>query len=152
MTTEKLAVLLIEDDIDYASLLHLRLTRVQNRTARLPEVQITHVHSMADAEASLRASDFDLALLDLSLPDSKGLHTLEYLKRKYPLLSIVVLTVNDDDEVAMAAIEMGAQDYLVKDEINVSLLLRAMRHAVKRSDMLTVLESKHVDQLRISCY
>lgn len=150
MSNEKLDVLLIEDDIDYASLLHLRLSRVQSRSVRLPEVEITHVHTLADVEGALARAQFDLALLDLSLPDSKGLATLEYLRKQYPLLSIIVLTVNDDDDTAMAAIELGALDYLVKDEINVSLLLRAMRHAVKRADMLSLLESKHVAQLSAS--
>jgi signal transduction histidine kinase len=147
---QKLAVLLIEDDIDYASLLHLRLARVQSRMSRLPQVQITHVHSMADAEEVLQEAHFDLVLLDLSLPDCKGLDGLARLKENHLHLSIVVLTVTDDEEVAMAAIQMGAQDYLVKDEINVSLLMRAMRHAVKRNDMLSVLESRHIAQLRAS--
>jgi len=147
---EKLAVLLIEDDIDYASLLHLRLTRVQNRSSRLPKVQIVHVHSLADAEEALHETKFDLALLDLSLPDCKGLDGLARMRQQFPYLSIVVLTVTDDEELAMTAIHMGAQDYLVKDEISVSLLLRAVRYAVKRNDMLAMLESKHVAQLQAS--
>lgn len=147
---QKLAVLLIEDDIDYASLLHLRLARVQSRMTRLPQVQITHVHSMTDAEEILKDTKFDLVLLDLSLPDCQGLEGLARLKKNHLYLSIVVLTVTDDEEVAMAAIQLGAQDYLVKDEINVSLLIRAMRHAVKRTDMLSMLESKHIAELQAS--
>jgi len=147
---QKLAVLLIEDDIDYASLLHLRLARVKSKTSRLPQIQITHVHSMADAEEALKESKFDLVLLDLSLPDCRGLDGLTRLKKNHLSPSIVVLTVTDDEEVAMAAIQLGAQDYLVKDEINVSLLIRAMRHAVMRSDMLSMLESKHIEQLQAS--
>ncbi|MCB0111907.1 MAG: response regulator [Caldilineaceae bacterium] len=147
---EKLSVLLIEDDIDYASLLHLRLTRMQNRISRLPQVQIIHVHSMADADEVLREQKFDLALLDLSLPDCKELEGLARIRQQYPYLSIVVLTVTDDEETAMAAIQMGAQDYLIKDEISVSLLLRAVRYAVKRNDMLALMESKHIAQMRAS--
>lgn len=150
MNEQTLAVLLIEDDIDYASLLHLRLTRIQSKSSSLPKVHITHVHNMTEAENVLQESTFALALLDLSLPDAKGLEGLQQLKQNYPNLSVVVLTVTDDEELAMSAIHMGAQDYLVKDEINVSLLLRAMRHAVTRSDMLSVLESRHVEQLRAS--
>jgi signal transduction histidine kinase len=147
---QKLAVLLIEDDIDYASLLHLRLTRVQSRLSSLPEVQITHVNSMVDAGEALQGSLFDLVLLDLSLPDCKGLDGLAQLRQAFPYLSIVVLTVTDDEDVAMRAIQMGAQDYLVKDEINVSLLLRTMRHAITRNKMLSSLELRHVEQLRAS--
>ncbi len=147
---QKLAVLLIEDDIDYASLLHLRLARAQSRMSRLPQVQITHVHNMADAEELLQDAKFDLVLLDLSLPDCQGLDGLTRLKKIQLSLSIVVLTVTDDEEVAMAAIQLGAQDYLVKDEINVSLLMRSMRHAVKRTDMLSMLESRHIAELQAS--
>ncbi len=150
MEKQKLAVLLIEDDIDYASLLHLRLTRVQSKNAQMPEVQITHVHSMADAKETLAIVPIDLVLLDLSLPDSKGLIGLQQIKEKYPHLPVVVLTVTDDEEMAMTAIQMGAQDYLVKDEINVALLMRAMRHAVKRVNLLTTLESNHVAALQAS--
>ncbi|MEZ4676191.1 MAG: ATP-binding protein [Caldilineaceae bacterium] len=150
MSDNKLAVLLIEDDIDYASLLHLRLARVQNRLSKTPEVLITHVSSMAEAEEALQTAQFDLALLDLSLPDCQGLDGLAQLKDRYPYLSVVVLTVTDDDEVATASIQMGAQDYLIKDEISVSLLLRAIRHAIKRSDILSTLESKHVAKQRES--
>lgn len=150
MEKQKLAVLLIEDDIDYASLLHLRLTRVQSKNAQMPEVQITHVHSMADAKEALAIAPIDLVLLDLSLPDSKGLVGLQQLKEKYPQLPVVVLTVTDDEEMAMTAIQMGAQDYLVKDEINVALLMRAMRHAVKRVDLLATMESNHIAALQAS--
>ncbi len=150
MTSEKLVVLLIEDDVDYANLLDLRLTRLQNKTLQLPEVEIHLVHNLADAEAALESTTFDLALLDLALRDCKGLEGLARLREQYPLLSIVVLTLTNDDNIAMAAIEMGAQDYLVKDEVSVSVLLRAMRHAVKRSDLLSTIESKYVAQLQAS--
>lgn len=150
MEKQKLAVLLIEDDIDYASLLHLRLTRVQSKNAQMPEVQITHVHSLADAKEALAVIPIELVLLDLSLPDSKGLSGLQQIKEKYPQLPVVVLTVTDDEEMAMTAIQMGAQDYLVKDEINVALLMRAMRHAVKRGNLITTLETNHIAALQAS--
>ena len=86
MEKQKLAVLLIEDDIDYASLLHLRLTRVQSKNAQMPEVQITHVHSMADAKEALAIAPIDLVLLDLSLPDSKGLVGLQQLKWAHKII------------------------------------------------------------------
>lgn len=148
MTTEKIEVLLVEDDIDYASLLHLRLARAKKQSSRLPEVEIHHVHSLADAKTALDRGSYDLALLDLTLPDSRGLKTLESLCAHAPSLAIIVLTVDDDDDTAMTAIEMGALDYFIKDEINISLLLRAMRHALKRADMLVSLRSQHIEQLQ----
>lgn len=143
-----LKVLLIEDDIDYASLLHLRLTRVQTKGPKAPHLDITHVRSLTDAEATLHATPYDLVLLDMSLPDAKEMEGLLRLKALLPGLPVVLLTVTDDDELALTAIQLGAQDYLVKDEITIGLLVRAMRHAVKRGDLLTNLESKYVGQLQ----
>lgn len=143
-----LKVLLVEDDIDYASLLHLRLTRVQTKGTKAPQLDITHVRSLIDAEITLRATHYDLVLLDMSLPDAKEMEGLLRLKALLPALPVVLLTVTDDDELALTAIQLGAQDYLVKDEITIGLLVRAMRHAVKRGDLLTNLESKYVSQLQ----
>jgi len=143
-----LKVLLIEDDIDYASLLHLRLTRVQTKGSKAPQLDITHVRSLADAEITLGAAHYDLVLLDMSLPDAKEMEGLLRLKALLPGLPVVLLTVTDDDDLALTAIQLGAQDYLVKDEITIGLLVRAMRHAVKRGDLLTNLESKYVGQLQ----
>lgn len=150
MKNSVLKVLLVEDDIDYASLLHLRLTRVQAKGTKAPQLYITHVRSLADAEEFLRADHYDLVLLDMSLPDAKEMEGLLRLKTILPGLPVVLLTVTDDDELALTAIQLGAQDYLVKDEITIGLLVRAMRHAVKRGDLLTTLESKYVSQLQAS--
>lgn len=148
MKQSVLKVLLVEDDIDYASLLHLRLTRVQTKGSKAPQLDITHVRSLADAEITLVSAHYDLVLLDMSLPDAKEMEGLLRLKALLPGLPVVLLTVTDDDELALTAIQLGAQDYLVKDEITIGLLVRAMRHAVKRGDLLTNLESKYVGQLQ----
>ena len=59
MKNSVLKVLLVEDDIDYASLLHLRLTRVQAKGTKVPQLYITHERSLADAEEFLRADHYD---------------------------------------------------------------------------------------------
>jgi signal transduction histidine kinase len=150
MKQSVLKVLLVEDDIDYAILLHLRLTRVQTKGSKAPQLDITHVRSLADAEITLGSAHYDLVLLDMSLPDAKEMEGLLRLKTLLPGLPVVLLTVTDDDELALTAIQLGAQDYLVKDEITIGLLVRAMRHAVKRGDLLANLESKYVGQLQAS--
>jgi signal transduction histidine kinase len=150
MKNSVLKVLLVEDDIDYASLLHLRLTRVQAKGSKLPQLHITHVHTLAAAVETLRNALYDLVLLDMSLPDAQEMEGLQRLKALAPSLPIIVLTVMDDDELAMTAIQLGAQDYLLKDEITIGLLARTMRHAVKRGDLLTDLESKYISELQIS--
>ncbi|MBX3013194.1 MAG: response regulator [Caldilineaceae bacterium] len=148
MRNSVLKVLLVEDDSDYADLLHLRLERVQSKATKLPQLQMIHVRSLSDAEAQLQAEHYDLALLDLSLPDAREMEGLIRLKTLVPGLPVLVLTVTDDDDLALSAIQLGAQDYLVKDEITVSLLARAMRHAVKRVDLVSTLESKYASELQ----
>ncbi len=148
MNKSVLKVLLVEDDIDYASLLHLQLERVQVKGTHLPHLNVIHVGSLAEAEVILQSEHYDLVLLDMSLPDGHELQGLLRLKKVFPNLPVVVLTVNDDDKLALTAIQLGAQDYLIKDEITIGLLVRTIRHAVKRGNLLASLESKYVNELQ----
>lgn len=74
----------------------------------------------------------DLVLLDLSLPDSQGLDTLDNLHKRKNNVAIIVLTGNQDEEIGVRAIHRGAQDYLVKGEIDSKLLSRSIRYAIER--------------------
>lgn len=144
-----LKVLLIEDDIDYASLLHLRLTRIQANRSPIPKVQLTHICLFAEAEELLKTDLYDLVLLDMSLSDVQGVDGLRRIRAWMPRLPVIVLTATDDDEMALLAIQLGAQDYLIKDEITTGLLLRTIRHAVLRSTILTDLESKYASEVHV---
>lgn len=75
---------------------------------------------------------FDIVLLDLGLPDSDGVETLSTMRRQAAELPIVVLTGNNDERTGLAAIRGGAQDYLIKGQINRSLLTRSINYAVER--------------------
>jgi DNA-binding response OmpR family regulator len=78
-------------------------------------------------------------LLDLSLPDSVGLTTINNV-RAYTLdVPIIVLTGLDDEEIAMQAVQAGAQDYLAKRDLDVNMLTRAIRYAVERHRLQTAL-------------
>lgn len=74
----------------------------------------------------------DIVLLDLSLPDSQGLESFTGLSARAPALPVVILTIADDDALAMAALRSGAQDYLVKGQIDARMLPRVIRYAVER--------------------
>ncbi|MDQ3023475.1 MAG: PAS domain S-box protein [bacterium] len=82
----------------------------------------------------LRKQHFDVILLDLGLPDSQGLETLRTLRQMNPQSAVVVLvlTGNDDEELALQALKEGAQDYLVKNDLGSASLRRAIRYAVER--------------------
>jgi len=80
----------------------------------------------------LSDAHFDVVLLDLGLPDSQGLDTLRALRHKNPQVAIVVLTGKDDEELALRALQEGAQDYLVKGQADAGQLRRAIRYALER--------------------
>src|SRR4051812_36900031 len=80
----------------------------------------------------LASSGARVVLLDLSLPDSHGLETFAKVYAHSPRIPIIVLTGNDDQELALSAVKSGAQDYLVKGKIDRELLLRAMQYSIER--------------------
>jgi signal transduction histidine kinase len=90
--------------------------------------------------------DVNVMLLDLGLPDSDGLPTLQTALRQVPHVPIVVMTGRDDGEVAATALRAGAQDYLVKGTMDADSILRAIRYAIERHSILEKLRA--ADQLR----
>jgi diguanylate cyclase (GGDEF)-like protein len=75
---------------------------------------------------------FDVILLDLNLPDSTGLETLESLNRTFPQIPIIVLTGLNDTELTMRSVQHGAQDYVTKEECTSQLLTRVIHYAIER--------------------
>lgn len=94
---------------------------------------------LAEGIARLGVEGFDLVLLDLTLPDSRGLETFLYLRRNAPELPIIVLSGLEDEELALRAVREGAQDYLFKGQIEPNLLARAIRYAIERKRLETEL-------------
>jgi DNA-binding NtrC family response regulator len=120
-------VLLIEDNPGDARLINEMLSEPSSMSTDL-----VHDSSINSALKILEFRDFDIILLDLSLPDSSGLDSLEVLHKKYPDIPIVILTGFADEETAVQAVKAGAQDYLYKSELNKLLLIRTIRYALER--------------------
>jgi len=120
-------ILLVEDNPDDAEI--LREILLESATGRF---QLTHVERLEEARHHLAEGRFDIVLLDLSLPDSQGFETFRSLQGEYTEMPIIVLTGTDDEALALAAVQAGAQDYLVKGEGDSHLLVRAMRYAIER--------------------
>ena len=119
-------ILLVEDNPGDARLVQLAFSEVPDWA-----IALTHVDRLADAEARLIVDCFDAILLDLSLPDSHGLATVERVRSAAPDVPIVVLTGFADDAVALEALHVGAQDYLPKGTDGPTLM-RALRYAIER--------------------
>lgn len=94
---------------------------------------ITHAQNLASCLDHLRYHSADAVLLDLSLPDSQGLETVQQVHRAASDIPIVVLTGTKDENLAVEALKGGAQDYLVKGEFRGDLLLRSVRYAMERA-------------------
>ena len=97
--------------------------------------QFESVERLSEAITRLEREGIDIVLLDLGLPDSLGLPTLHDLRKAEPNIPVIVLSGNKDQELAVAAVRDGAQDYLVKGQIDGNLLARAARYAVERKRM-----------------
>lgn len=100
---------------------------------------LSHAKRLGEAIERLGADSFDVALLDLTLPDSSGLESLDRLIRDAPTLPIVVLTNTNDDDLAVEAVRHGAQDYLMKRQMNQELLVRSLRYAIERKQTAVAL-------------
>ncbi|MBI2235597.1 MAG: response regulator [Magnetospirillum sp.] len=124
---EAIRVLLLEDDPDDARMVGLMLRRLKTGS-----FAVTVVARLAEALSALGDSEVDVVLADLSVPDSTGLGTLNALLVAAPRLPVVVLTGNDDEELAFEALKHGAQDYLVKGRGDGSELGRVIRYAIER--------------------
>ena len=145
------SVLLIEDNAGDARL-------IQEMLAEEPGVQfkLRHADRLARGLEELAGKGIELVLLDLSLPDSHGLDTFTKVFAHSPKVPIIVLSGNDDQQLALYAVKSGAQDYLVKGKIDRELLLKAMQYSIERKryqeelerqanyDALTGLPNRHL--------
>lgn len=127
MDVPPIRVLLIEDNCDDA-----RQVRDALAAAPLVRFDVVHVARLADGLQHLQRQASDVVLLDLSLPDSQGLATFVRTFTQAPNLPIVVLSGSADEEMALLAAQVGAQDYLVKERLNPATLARAIRYAIER--------------------
>jgi diguanylate cyclase len=121
------SILLVEDSPG-----DVRLVEELLREAWPVAGSINHVSSVEDAIGRVAKDVPACILLDLSLPDAQGLGTLERVRDAYPSVPIVVLTGTDDEAQAVQAVQEGAQDYLVKGQVDGHLLGRAIRYAIER--------------------
>jgi signal transduction histidine kinase len=127
MTENLIHILLIEDNSDDVVLLKRKLG-----DDRFNRFKFSVCETLRDGLLLLEQSRFDVILLDLSLPGSSGLETFTSVHSRATTIPIIVLTGLADEEMAILAVRLGAQDYLVKDHVDCYLLTRAIRYAIER--------------------
>lgn len=137
MSITPIRVLLVEDDLGDADLLCELLELVPSMN-----FQVTQSRRLQEALEYLNQQNFDALLLDLSLPDSQGLATVSQVYTQAPNLPIVILSGLEDEAIATIAVQKGAQDYLVKGQVNSDLLARAIRYAIERAKNLQILNHR----------
>ena len=135
-------VLLIEDNRAQA-----RLIREQLSDVKAGSFEMDLADRLSEGLSQLENGDFAGVLLDLSLPDSQGLETLNAVRAKAPDVAVVVLTGLNDEALGAEAVKRGAQDYLVKDAADGELIARSLSYAIGRQRLATELESARLTQL-----
>lgn len=139
---DQVSVLLVEDNPD-----DVRLIQEALREASATTFLVDRVDRLSSAIEWLRHRSPAAILLDLNLPDCKGLETLVILRTHVPLTPIVVFTVHPDDE-GLRAIQAGAQDYLNKEHYDAEIITRSIRYAIERQGLVNKLQRRHVRELQ----
>ena len=130
MSEKTIRILLVEDNAGDARLLREML----NEPGSL-KIELTHLGCMSEAVHHLATSAVNIILLDLGLPDAQGLGAVRQAHAVAPSVPLVVLTGLDDEVLAAQALQEGAQDYLIKGQIETYALLRSLRYAIERQRM-----------------
>ena len=138
-------ILLIEDEIKDINIVRAMLSDVRSAFFR-EGLELSSAETLSQAQRMLSESEFDVILLDLVLPDSRNMNSLEKLQARNMGVPIIVQTALEDEVVAVKALELGACGYLPKVASDRNLLLYAIRSAIERKQQLVKLEPSHQQQ------
>ncbi|MBF0621374.1 MAG: response regulator [Magnetococcales bacterium] len=128
-------ILLVEDDPDFIALVKNWLKKAETENEQ-DEVSFSHALNVAESLGSalnlLQENKYDVILMDLNLPDSRGLSSFVSLYQRYPETPIIILSGTDNASWSRRAVHCGAQDFLVKNRTNSEMLKRVLQFAVER--------------------
>lgn len=134
INTALVKILLIEDNPGDA-----RLVEILLEESDFLDCKIINKQSLTEGIEALNAEDFDIVLLDLTLPDSRGFDTLQRLIQAHPDVNVIVMTGLSDKALGLNAVKVGAQDFLMKGGFDSDLLAKTLRYAIERKGVLTKL-------------
>ncbi|OGC25343.1 hypothetical protein A2291_02945 [candidate division WOR-1 bacterium RIFOXYB2_FULL_42_35] len=126
MNDKQLNILLVEDTPEYAKIAKYMLDKLPE------EHSLLHAWDLATALKIIEENRLDVILLDLNLSDSKGIDTAQKVLSKCGTTPIIILTIKEENDLALKAISDGVQDYLVKGEYDSIILIRTIKHAIAR--------------------
>ncbi len=138
METKNIKILLIEDNPADARLITEMIWDTDAHT-----FEVKQVDRLSAGLELLSGEEFDVILLDLSLPDSRGMNTFDKIETGFTDIPVVILTGLKDEDLAVTAVSKGAQDYLVKGEVNSTLLRRSIHYAIERKKLMVELKKAH---------
>ena len=127
MDDKIIKILYVEDDMDHAVLIRELLEEIEN-----VHYKLTHVQRLDEALLEIDNEDYDIVLLDLSLPDEQGVNTVARVCEQAPDIPVVVISGTDDETMAIKALQKGADEYLVKGKVKSHSLSRILRYAIMR--------------------
>ena len=127
MPEKPINILLVEDNPGDA-----RLTKETLSEAAAGQFELACTERLDSALDHVAQHEIDVILLDLTLLDSSGLQTFERMHAQAPTIPTIVLTAMDIETLGMEAVQKGAQDYLIKGQVDTPLLVRSIRHAIER--------------------
>jgi len=137
MIKENIKVLVVEDNEQYSLLLRMMLKK-----STFPKFEVVCVMKLQEALEHLDKEPYDVVLLDLLLPDSRGFDTFANIQDHAPKVPVVVLTVLDDETLAIKAVRHGAQDYLFKTRVDGDILARCIRYGIERKQLTDELKDQ----------
>jgi signal transduction histidine kinase len=143
MKEKALQVLVVEDNAG-----DVRLLREMFRGEKPGSFELTHLLRMSEAEVHLAKGGVDITLLDMGLPDGHGLETVRRAHAAAPGVPLIILTGLDDEALAAEAMTQGAQDYMIKGQIESRALPRALRHAIERHRMQSEADLIRTNQMQ----
>ena len=133
-------VLMVEDNVNYGQLVKKKLG-----SSKSAKFDVVLADTLKNGLKELSENEIDIVLLDLNLPDSYEIDTFVNMKKNAPNIPIIILTSMDNEEIAINSIQMGAQDYIVKDMINAELLVRSINYSIERKKTSRELEKQKMD-------
>lgn len=138
----RIAVLLIEDNPNDVKIVQRLLHRASLANSTPVVIDVTAVSRLQDALTQLNDASFDVILLDLFLPDVTGLDAFPRLKLSHPKIPVIILSGQTQQQTVLDAVQLGAQDYLSKNDLSSNLLFKTIHYTIERNRLMLELQHR----------